>query len=364
MSAALTVRIGARAIGAGHPPYVIAELGVNHNGDPKLAEALVDAAAGAGADTVKLQTFRSEGLALPEAAQATYQRERAAAASQLEMLRSLELPDDRIGPLRERALSRGMELLSSPFDLQSLEVVAAAGVPAIKIGSGDLTNLLLLRAAAATGLPLIVSTGMATLDEIDVAVADLQRHGDPAVVLLHCVSVYPAAPHLVNLRAMATMAERYGVPIGFSDHTEGIGVAVAAVALGATIVEKHLTLDRSMPGPDHAASLEPSQFGAMVAAIREAHAGLGSGEKGPRREEDEVRAVARRSLVTARAVPAGQQLAAEDLTALRPESGVSPMLVDSVIGRRATADLEAGRLLRPTDLAPPLEVALDRDADT
>jgi len=363
MSALPAVRIGQRIVGSGNPPVVIAELGVNHNGDPRLAEELVDAAADAGADVVKLQTFRAERLALPEAAQATYQRERAAAGSQLEMLRQLELPDDAIAPLRERALGRGMELISSPFDIGSLEVLVAAGTPAIKIGSGDLTNLLLLRAAAATGLPLIVSTGMASLEEIDLAVDDLRSHGDPPLALLHCVSIYPAAAQLANLRAMAAMEERYRVPIGFSDHTDGIGVAVAAAALGAAIVEKHLTLDRSMPGPDHAASLDPPQFREMVAAIRDAHAGLGSNEKAPRPEEAATRAVVRRSLVVARPVPAGQRIAVEDLTALRPETGVSPMLVDSVVGRRAAVPLEPGRLVLPTDLDPPLEVAGERTAD-
>ena len=363
MSSALSIGIGGRTVGAGAPPFVIAELGVNHNGDPTLAEALVDAAAGTGADAVKLQTFHSERLALPAAPQAAYQRDHAAAASQLEMLRSLELPDDRIGPLRERALSHGMELLSSPFDVESLAILVDVGVPAIKIGSGDLTNLPLLRAAAATGRPLIVSTGMATIEEIDVAVGDLRRHGDPPVALLHCVSAYPAAPDLVDLRAMATMAERYRVPVGFSDHTTGIGVAVGAVALGAAIVEKHLTLDRSMPGPDHAASLEPEQFGRMVEAIREAHAALGSGEKAPRAEEDGVRAVARRSLVVARPVAARQRLTEGDLTAMRPESGISPMLIDTVVGRSAAVDLEPGRLLAPTDVDPPLENDLSPGGD-
>jgi N,N'-diacetyllegionaminate synthase len=349
-----TIRIGEREIGAGRAPFVSAELGVNPNGSPELAARLVDAAAAAGAEAVKLQTFRSDQLALPEAPQAAYQRTRAAASSQRAMLRELELPNEAVEELRGRARSLGIELLSSPFDVESVAVLVDAGVPAIKIGSGDLTNLLLLRAAAATGLPLIVSTGMATLDEIDGAVADLRQHGNPAVALLHCVSVYPAPADLVDLRAMATMAERYGVPIGFSDHTTGIGVAVASVALGATIVEKHLTLDRSMGGPDHAASLEPEPFAQMVVAIREAHAALGTGEKAPRAEEDDVRAVARRSLVIARPVPAGHPLTTDDLVAMRPAAGLSPMLVDAVVGRRAATDLEAGRLLGPTDLDPPL----------
>jgi N-acetylneuraminate synthase/N,N'-diacetyllegionaminate synthase len=348
------IEIAGRRIGDGEPAWIVAEAGVNHNGDPALALRLVDAAARAGADAVKFQTFSADALATVEAAQAGYQRARAAAASQREMLRSLELPLDALRACRDRAAERGIVFLSTPFDLRSVEVLAELGVPAFKVGSGDLTNLVLLRAVAARGLPLLLSTGMATLDEIDAAVADLRAHGTPPLVLLQCTSAYPAAPADANLRAMATLAERFGVPVGYSDHTLGTGVAIAAATLGAALVEKHLTLDRGMPGPDHAASLEPSELAALVEGIRAAQAALGDGRKAPRPAEDDARAVARRSLVLSRPVLAGSVLAEPDLDAMRPEGGISPLRLDDVVGRRAAHDLEAHRLLQPEDLDPPL----------
>jgi N-acetylneuraminate synthase/N,N'-diacetyllegionaminate synthase len=207
---------------------------------------------------------------------------------------------------------------------------------------------------AARGLPLLLSTGMATLDEVDAAVADLRGHGDPPLALLQCTSAYPAAPADANLRAMATLAERFGVPVGYSDHTLGTGVAIAAATLGAALVEKHLTLDRGMPGPDHAASLEPSELAALVEGVRAARAALGDGHKAPRPDEDDARTVARRSLVLSRPVLAGSLLAEPDLDAMRPEGGISPLRLDEVVGRRAARDLEAHRLLMPEDLDPPL----------
>lgn len=356
-----SIEIDGRRIGAGERPWVIAEIGVNHNGDPGLALRLVDAAADAGADAVKLQTFHADRLALEDAPQAAYQRERAAAASQREMLRRLELPTESLAGLRGRAVERGLAFLSSPFDVDSVELLVGLGVPAIKIGSGDLTNLFLLRAVTRRGVPVLLSTGMATLDEVDRAVADLRAHGDPPVALLQCVSVYPADAETVDLRAMATMADRYGVPVGFSDHTLGIGAAVAATALGAAVIEKHLTLDRSMEGPDHAASLDPDSFGRMMAAIRDAHAALGTGTKAPLPAEMPIRAVVRRSIVVARAVGAGRRLSMDDLTALRPDGGLSPLRLDEVLGRTAARDLAPGAVLSPQDVVPPLAVEAETD---
>jgi N,N'-diacetyllegionaminate synthase len=353
--------IGGRRIGAGERPWVIAEIGVNHNGDAAVAHRLVDAAADAGADAAKLQTFHADQLALEDAPPAVYQRERAGATSQREMLRALELPNDALDALRSHAERRDIAFLSSPFDVQSIDLLIGLGVPAIKIGSGDLTNLVLLRAAAGRGVPLLLSTGMATLAEIDAAVADLRSHGDPAIVLLQCVSVYPADVATVDLRAMATLEARYGVPVGFSDHTLGIGASIAAAALGAAVIEKHLTLDRSMPGPDHAASLDPESFRRMVDGIHEAHAALGTGTKVPLPDELPIRAVVRRSLVLASLVPAGEPLSAAHLTALRPEGGVSPLRLDEVLGRVASRDLAAGHVLRRDDLVPILGHAPDGD---
>lgn len=347
--------IAGRRIGGGEPPYLIAEAGVNHNGSPELALRLVDAAADAGADAVKFQTFSAELLATADAPQAAYQRRHAAATSQVEMLRDLELPVDALRACRERARLRGLEFLSTPFDLPSVELLAEIGVPAFKVGSGDLTNLVLLRAVAAHGLPVLASTGMASLGEVEAAVADLRSHGDPPLVLLQCTSAYPAAPGDANLRAMATLRQRFRIPVGYSDHTPGTSVAVAAVALGAAVIEKHLTLDRSLPGPDHAASLEPDAFAALAAAAREAHAALGDGVKAPRPDEEDARRVSRRSLVVTRPVAAGEVLAEGDLGAMRPAGGISPLDLDRVVGRAAARELSPGTPLQPDDVEPPLE---------
>lgn len=346
--------IAGRLIGDGQPPYLIAEAGVNHNGSPDLALRLVDAAADAGADAVKFQTFHADSLATADAPQAAYQRERAAAASQVEMLRALELPAEALRACSRRAAERGLAFLSTPFDLASVQLLAEVGVPAFKVGSGDLTNLVLLRAVAGHGLPMLVSTGMATLDEVGAAVADIRAHGDPPLALLQCTSAYPAAEEDANLRAMATLAERFGVPVGYSDHTLGTAVATAAAALGAALIEKHLTLDRSMPGPDHAASLEPSGFADLATAVRQAHAALGDGVKLPRADEEDARHIARRSLVLSRPLRAGEEVAEGDLDAMRPAGGISPLRLDQVIGRRAARDLPAWRILGPEDLDPPL----------
>jgi len=335
------ISLGSREIGAGRPCYVIAEAGVNHNGDLDLARALVDAAAAAGADAVKFQTFAAERLVAVSAPTAPYQQRAGAGDDQAAMLRELELAPEHLGALRRRAQEAGIELLSSPFDEHSIDVLVGLGVPAIKLGSGELTNVLLLRHVAEAGLPVLLSTGMATLDEVERAIDELDAVRD-VVVLLHCVSAYPADPAGANLRAMATMAEAFGVPVGYSDHTLGTSVALAAVAMGAVVLEKHLTLDRSLPGPDHAASLEPSEMAALVRDVRSVEAALGDGIKRPVDAELEVAAVARRSLFAARDLPAGHVLVSGDLVALRPASGVPPTEIDRLVGRPLTRALVAG----------------------
>jgi len=331
---------------------------VNHNGDPELAIRLVDAAADAGADAVKFQTFRAGSLARADAPQADYQRERAAADSQQAMLRGLELPIDGLRAAFARAAQRGITAFSTPFDLESAELLVSLGVPALKIGSGDLTNLFLLRKVAASGLPVILSTGMATLDEVDQAMAAVRAGGDPPLALLHCLSAYPAPPRETNLRAIPSMRDRYGVEVGFSDHTVGLAAPVAAVALGATIVEKHLTLDRGLPGPDHAASTEPDELAVLARALRDAHEALGNGVKGPQPAEAKTRLVARRSLVLRHALAAGTTLTLGDLDAKRPADGISPLRLDEVLGRRLAGDGTTDAVLRPEDLDPPLERGL------
>ena len=264
-----SITIGERQIGEGAPCFLIAEAGVNHNGDPEQARRLVDAAADAGSDAVKFQTFRSEHLASPQAPKADYQhRSTDAGESQLDMLRRLELPRSAYPVLQARCAERGILFLSSAFDEADADFLAQLGAPAIKIPSGELTNLPFLAHAARRGLPLIVSTGMAALREVEEAVAAIREAGGRGLVLLHCVSRYPAPAAHANLRAMRTLADAFGVPVGFSDHTPGIAVAVAAAALGAHVIEKHLTLDRSLPGPDHSSSLDPREFRALVEHCR------------------------------------------------------------------------------------------------
>ncbi|MEP6680115.1 MAG: N-acetylneuraminate synthase [Chloroflexota bacterium] len=344
--------IAGRIIGPDQPPYVVAEAGVNHNGDPALAVRLVEAAAEAGADAVKFQTFRASALATASAPQAAYQRQRASAVSQREMLRSLELPEDALRAAFDRASELGIAAFSTPFDVESLAVLVRLGVPAIKIGSGDLTDPFLLRAVAGAGLPMILSTGMSNLDEVDAAVAVIDAVGDPPLALLHCLSAYPAPPGETNLRAIPAMRERYNLEIGFSDHTTGFAAPIAAVALGATIIEKHLTLDHALAGPDHAASMEPAELGSLVSALREAHAALGDGIKRPQPSEEETRRVARRSLVAARDLAAGTVLTEDDLDAKRPADGISAMRLDDVVGRRLSRTISRDAIVQPSDLQP------------
>ena len=346
--------IGKRAIGPGEPVYLVAEAGVNHNGDPDLALRLVDAAAEAGADAVKFQTFRADLLAASDAPMAEYQRQRGGAASQVDMLRRLELPREAWRVIRDRARERGIAFFSTPFDLESLALLAELEVPVYKVGSGDLTNLVLLRAIADQRAAVILSTGMATIDEIDVAVADLRTRGGSPICLLQCTSAYPAPAVDANLRAMGTLSERYRACVGFSDHTVGTVVPIAAAALGASLIEKHLTLDRSLPGPDHAASSEPHEFAALAAAVREVAMALGDGIKAPRPSEMDVRMVARRSLVARRHLPAGTVLTDADLDARRPADGISPLRLPDLVGRRLVNDLPAGTRLRSADVHPPL----------
>jgi len=350
--AKMEIEIQGRRIGAGQPCFVIAEAGVNHNGSLDLARRLIDAAAEAGADAVKFQTFSAEDLVTQSAPMAEYQ-ERALGAgdSQFTMLRKLELSHDDHRVLAEYAGRKGILFLSTPFDEGSVRLLADLGVAAFKISSGDLTNHPLLECMARFGRPMILSTGMANLAEVEDAVRVIRAAGHPPLALLHCVSCYPADPRVVNLRAMATLAVRCGVPVGFSDHTLGMEVAVAAVAAGACIIEKHLTLDCSLPGPDHQASLEPGAFAEMMRGIRLVDAALGDGRKEPLPEEANTARVARKSVVTARKVAAGEVLTAEALTIKRPGHGFAPAMRAALIGRTARAALPPGTVLTPEMLA-------------
>lgn len=318
---------------------VIAEIGVNHDGSLPKALELVDAAAAAGADVVKFQTFSSSEIAVAHAPLARYQSEASADGSnQSELLAKLALRPEDWEIIAKRCAKNDIEFLSTGFDPDSIAMLLNLGMGRIKIPSGEITNLPLLRYVAELNLPMIVSTGMSTLEEVREAFQVLSNEVGRAsnICLLHCTSQYPAHPASVNLRAMQTMQNEFAVSVGYSDHTRGWEVSVAAVAMGASIVEKHLTYSSRATGPDHAASLEPGQFHEMVTAIRTVEDAMGHGRKEPHQDEEEMRLVARRSIVAARPISEGDVIAPDDLTVKRPGNGLTPMLWDSVIGTRAT----------------------------
>lgn len=335
--------IAGKALGAGRT-FVIAEAGVNHDGDPGRAHRLIDAAADAGADAVKFQTFEPDALAAPGAPTADYQRlSGETSGDQHEMLLRLALPVEAWPSLQAHATERGIVFLSTPFDDASAELLDRLDVPVFKIASGELTNLPFVQRLARRGRPLLVSTGMAEMVEVAAAVDAVTAAGDPPLALLHCISSYPADPATANLRAILTLRSAFGVPVGWSDHSPGIELPIAATAIGASLVEKHLTLDREGAGPDHRASLEPDDFRAMVVGIRTVEVAMGSGEKTPAPAERAIAAVARRSLHWQRSLDAGIAVVADDLTALRPGTGLSPARRDDLVGRRTTRAVSAGR---------------------
>ncbi|HZX31789.1 MAG TPA: N-acetylneuraminate synthase [Rhodocyclaceae bacterium] len=327
---------------------IIAEAGVNHNGDLDLAFALVDAAAAAGADAVKFQTFDAKSLVSVTAPKAGYQKVTTGEAeSQQAMLERLQLDDAAHRALLARCREKGITFLSSPFDIPSTDYLLGLDVPLLKIPSGEITNLPYLRHLGKSGKPLILSTGMSTLGEVEEALAVLEAAGTPrqSITVLHCNTEYPTPYGDVNLRAMATLAQAFGVTVGYSDHTPGIEVSVAAVALGAAVIEKHFTLDRNLPGPDHKASLEPAELAAMVTAIRNVEAALGSPVKAPSPSELPNRPIARKSLVAARAIRQGEPFTPENVVAKRPGTGISPMRWDEVMGRPASRDFATDELI-------------------
>lgn len=351
--------------------YIIAEAGVNHNGQRDLAFALVDAAAEAGADAVKFQTFDAAKLASKSAPKAAYQKQSTdAAESQLAMLKKLELPREWHAGLQAHAQQKGIEFLSTAFDTDSLAFLVDLGMPLFKIPSGELTNGPLLWQFARTGKPLVLSTGMATLSEVEQGLAivahALSAEAEPAsiddvwrgwsradwrarlnghVTLLHCTSQYPTPFSEVNLRGMDTLAQAFGLPVGYSDHTEGILIPVAAVARGAKFIEKHFTLDRSLPGPDHKASLEPAELTQMVRDIRTLQAALGDGGKTPQPSEWDTRQAARQQVVASRDIAAGSILARADLTTARCGSGLPPTALWGLVGRSAARSYVAGDVI-------------------
>lgn len=334
--------------------FIIAEAGVNHNGSVDLALKLVEAAKRAGADAVKFQTFSAERLARPGAPKAEYQRRQTGDGDQFSMLKSLELPRADYRRLVDRCREVGIEFMSTPFDEDAADFLVSLGMQRVKIPSGEITNLPFLGHAARFGVPIVLSTGMSTLEEVDEAVSSIARArrekdlNEPLaqrLTLLHCTSNYPAAEVDVNLRAMQTLASRFGLPVGYSDHTAGTAIAVAAVAMGATVIEKHFTLDRGLPGPDHQASIESAELARMIAEIRIVETGLGDGRKIPRPSELPVRDLVRRSVTLVRNLPAGRVLVREDVALLRPGTGIPPKDLTRILGRRIRTPLSSGTVL-------------------
>jgi N,N'-diacetyllegionaminate synthase len=328
---------------------VIAEAGVNHNGDIDIAKRLIDVAAEAGADYVKFQTFNAERMVTRTAEKADYQvRNDGTADSQFEMLKRLELSEAMHHTLITHCASRGIAFLSTGFDIESLDFLNTLGIPMFKIPSGEITNLPYLRHIGSLGKPVVMSTGMATLEEIGAALRVLDESGvsREAVTVLHCTTDYPTAMGDVNLRAMQSIRQAFDVAVGYSDHTQGIEISIAAAALGATVIEKHFTLDRALPGPDHQASLEPAELKAMVAAIRSIEAALGDGIKRPTASELKNLPIVRKSLVALYPIKTGDLFTCDNLSIKRPGTGISPMRIDEVLGRRADRDYAEDELIQ------------------
>jgi len=327
---------------------IIAEAGVNHNGDLNLAKQLIDAAAQAGADLVKFQTFNASRQVTRVAKKADYQAQTTdGKESQHDMLQRLELTVEMHQELISHCATRNIGFFSTGFDIKSIDLLLELGIKHLKIPSGEITNLPYLRHIGQLAKNTILSTGMATLGDIEAAINVLELAGTPRskITVLHCTTEYPTPMSEVNLRAMQSIQAAFDVAVGYSDHTRGIEVATAAVAMGATVIEKHFTLDRTLPGPDHQASLEPAELKAMVVAIRNIETALGDGIKRPTLSEVRNKPVARKSLVTCQAIKAGEVFTEKNITAKRPGIGISPMRWDEVIGRIAPRDFEADELV-------------------
>jgi N,N'-diacetyllegionaminate synthase len=327
---------------------IIAEAGVNHNGDIAMARQLIAAAKSGGADIVKFQTFKTGNLVTKSADKAGYQKSTTGASeNQYEMIHKLELSQADHEILIDECQRQDISFFSTAFDKESFDMLVSLGLDQVKIPSGELTNLPLLRYMTRLGMPVMLSTGMATLGEIEAAIEEIELAGTPRdrITVLHCTTEYPAPMEEVNLRAMVSMKAALGVEVGYSDHTTGIEIPIAAVALGARVIEKHFTLDRTLPGPDHKASLEPHELKAMVDAIRNVEVALGDGVKRPSASELTNKPIIRKSLVATRAIRAGEQFSVDNVGTKRPGTGMSPMLWDQLIGRSASRDFSVDELI-------------------
>ena len=331
--------------------YLIAELGVNHNGDMDMARQMVVAAKRAGADAVKFQTFTADTLVTSGTPKVRYQEATTASTeTHHEMIRKLELGRPQHRDLVTFCAAERIEFISTPYDLESARFLTELNVKMFKTASADLVDLPLQKYIASTGKPAVVATGMADLGEVEQVVNIYENSGNPHLVLLHCVSNYPCSDYSLNLRSMGTMASAFGHPVGYSDHSEGFLASVIAVGMGAKVIEKHFTLDKSLPGPDHKASSTPAEFAELEVNIRRAESMLGSPRKACQAEEQQMAAVSRKSLVLAKAIQAGETLAIEDLILMRPGTGIPAIFISQIAGRRVRTNLDAQHRLRWTDL--------------
>jgi len=340
------IRIANKLIGEKQPVFIIAEAGVNHNGRVKLAKKLVDAAKAAGADAIKFQTFKAEELATPQAPKAVYQKRHGQGRTQYEMLKALELSAAEFRGLLQYCQKKKIVFLSTPFDPHSAHFLQQLGIPAFKISSGDLTNLPLLAQIAKYGKPVILSTGMATLLDVRLAVRAIYRAGNKKLVLLHCTSNYPTRAEDVNLKAMLTLKEKFGLPVGYSDHSLGLEVPTAAVAMGACVIEKHITLNKKATGPDHRSSLTPAELKKLVQAIRRTEVMFGNGLKEPQASEKETKKVARKSLVSATEINKGKLITRGMLAVKRPGTGIAPKYLSYFIGKLAKRNMTRDKLIK------------------
>jgi N-acetylneuraminate synthase/N,N'-diacetyllegionaminate synthase len=340
------IRIDGRLLGVGEPTFIVAEIGVNHNGSVHMARKLIDAAKDAGADSVKFQSFKTERIVTKYAEKAVYQKETTdPKKSQYSMLKRLELGNAEMEELHRYAKKRNIIFLSSAFDEESVDLLDSLDVPAFKVASGEITNLPLLRYMAEKKRPMILSTGLSTLDEIKEALEVITKEGVEEIILLHCVTSYPAKEEEANLKVMDLLRRQFGFPVGFSDHTLGITVSIAAAALGAVFIEKHFTLDRTLPGPDHRASLEPTEFKEMVKGIREVEKALGDGMKRLTANEEEIKKAARRSIVAKTRIRKGTIIRENMVDFKRPGTGLEPKNLCKIIGRRTKKDIEPDELI-------------------
>ncbi len=340
------IRIDDRLLGVGEPTFIVAEIGVNHNGNVHMAKRLIDAAKDAGADSVKFQSFKTERIVTKYAEKARYQKETTdPKKSQYSMLKQLELGNAEMKELHRYAKKRNIIFLSSAFDEESVDLLDSLDVPAFKVASGEITNLPLLRYMAEKKRPMILSTGLSTLDEIEEALKVITKEGVEDIILLHCVTSYPAKEEEANLKVMDLLRRQFGFPVGFSDHTLGITVPIAAAALGAVLIEKHFTLDKTLLGPDHRASLEPTEFKEMVKDIRDVERALGDGVKRLTANEEEIKKAARRSIVAKIRIRKGTIIRENMVDFKRPGTGLEPKNLCRIVGRRTKKDIEPDELI-------------------